>query len=220
MYLHSTTRCVDLEPSWPKLPWWRLTRRLGFCVRNGKHQASRFMFLITVLPLQSRGFVHLPEFSKKKWNEFKSEQFSKRRSLPKQLRILGTGTWPYDIVVSTVISTLALTDINPNAANASTHALRRLCLNVVDDPIKLQSTGLCWSRRSFHSLIITRHAESTREDIVGDALIKCQDFRTWDPPADLRPSLIITNAPYGERLGNVAELRSLYRYDGQSSSSS
>jgi putative N6-adenine-specific DNA methylase len=46
--------------------------------------------------------------------------------------------------------------------------------------------------------------------VLGDVLIRREDFRQWAP--ELRPTVVMTNAPYGQRIGGEAtNLRPLYR---------
>lgn len=120
------------------------------------------------------GFTHLPDFSKKAWDDFKREQFLKRRPLSKRIVISGT-------------------DIDPKAAQAASQTLRRLGFNVVENESQMHKT--------------------TREDVLGDVLIRREDFRQWAPASpELRPTVVMTNAPYGQRIGGEAtNLRPLYR---------
>jgi putative N6-adenine-specific DNA methylase len=48
---------------------------------------------------------------------------------------------------------------------------------------------------------------------LGDIMIRCEDFRKWTPEPELQPSIVVTNAPYGQRIGGdkTTNLQPLYR---------
>ena len=105
------------------------------------------------------------------------------------------------------------TDIDPKAAQAASQTLRRLGFNVVENEAQMHSTSLPHCRLcspSHAARRTTRRIETTREDVLGDVLIRREDFRQWAP--ELRPTVVMTNAPYGQRIGGEAtNLRPLYR---------
>jgi len=119
------------------------------------------------------GFIHLPDFSQKKWEAFKREQFLKRVPLSRRIILMGN-------------------DINPKATQVASQSLRLLGFNIVQKESQLHQT--------------------TREDVWGDILLTNEDMQNWSPSP--QPSLVMTNVPYGERIGVSADkeyLPNLYR---------
>jgi hypothetical protein len=99
-----------------------------------------------------------------------------------------------------------------------------LGFNVVENESQMHSTSFPPPQFDFahlltpHSARCTPHdamrrKETTREDVLGDVLIRREDFRQWAPASpELRPTVVMTNAPYGQRIGGEAtNLRPLYR---------